>query len=361
MLTLDELLIILIERGASDLHLKANEPPVIRVDGILYRLEGYPVMDADETRRLMYSILNPEQIQQFEDDLELDLSYVVPGRARYRVNVLQQKGCVGGVFRLIPFEIPTIAGLGLPDVLYTIAMRPRGLVLVTGPTGSGKSTTLAAMVNHMNHNRKGHVITIEDPLEFIHGDVECCINQRELGHDTTTFGAALRHVMRQNPDIILVGEMRDLETISLAITAAETGHLVLATLHTTDAAQTIDRVIDVFPPEQQEQVRSQLSTTIEAIVCQTLLPLKTGKGRVAAFEVMIGTPAIRTIIREGKTHQVPAIIQTGSEAGMVSLENYLLELMAKDLVNYEEALAKTNNPREFQELAQRRGLAKLSQ
>jgi twitching motility protein PilT len=361
LLTLDELLIILIERGASDLHVKAKQPPVIRVDGILYRLEGYPILEPDETRRLMYSILAPDQKAQFEDDLELDLSYVVPGRARYRVNVFQQKGMVGGVFRLIPFEVPTIAGLGLPDVLYGISMRPRGLVLVTGPTGSGKSTTLAAMVNHMNHNRHAHVITIEDPLEFIHQDIDCCINQRELGHDTVTFAAALRHVMRQNPDIILVGEMRDLETIALAITAAETGHLVLATLHTTDASQTIDRVIDVFPPEQQEQVRSQLSTTIEAIVCQTLLPLKSGKGRVAAFEIMIGTPAIRTIVREGKTHQVPAIIQTGSEAGMISLENYLLELMQKDLVTYEEALAKTNNPREFQELAQRRGLAKLSQ
>ncbi len=361
MVMLDELLLILIERNASDLHLKAKEPPVIRVDGVLHRLEGYPVLEPDDVRALMYSILSDEQIKTFEEDLELDLSYAIEGKGRYRVNVLQQKMMVGGVFRLIPFEIPTIDSLKLPPVLKTIALRPRGLVLVTGPTGSGKSTTLAAMVDYMNDNRNAHIITIEDPLEFIHNDRNCCINQRELGGDTHTFAHALRHVMRQNPDIILVGEMRDLETIQLAITAAETGHLVLATLHTTDAAQTIDRVIDVFPPDQQDQVRSQLSTTIEAIVCQTLLPLKSGKGRVPAFEIMIGTPAIKTIVREGKTHQIPASVQTGAEAGMVSLENFLLQLMAKDLVTYEEALAKANNPREFQELAQRRGLARLQE
>ncbi|MBD3176034.1 MAG: PilT/PilU family type 4a pilus ATPase [Armatimonadia bacterium] len=354
MLDLKELLVTLVERNGSDLHLKAGEPPVIRVDGTLYRLEGYPKMTPDDVRNLMYSILDEEQVQEFEDNLELDLSHSVQGTGRYRVNVLQQKGMVGGVFRHIPFQIPTIDEMGLPEVLKPISMRPRGLVLVTGPTGSGKSTTLAAMVNHMNMNRHAHIITIEDPLEFIHQDKGCCINQRELGGDTHSFGHALRHVMRQNPDIILVGEMRDLETIQLAITAAETGHLVLATLHTTDAAQTIDRVIDVFPPEQQEQIRSQLATTLEAIVCQTLMPVKSGAGRVAAFEIMIGTPAIKTIIREGKTHQIPALVQTGSESGMVSLEHYLMNLIQQDMVTFEEALARSNNPREFQELVQRR-------
>lgn len=354
MLTLDELLLTLVERRGSDLHLKADQPPVIRVDGTLYRLEGYPVFSADDTRRLAYSILDDERRKVFEETLELDLSYTIHGKARYRVNVFQQKGAVGAVYRHIPFEIPTIDGLGLPQVLKMVAMRPRGFVLVTGPTGSGKSTTLAAMVDHMNDHRPCHIITIEDPLEFIHSDRTAMINQRELGGDTHSFTDALRHVMRQNPDIILVGEMRDLETIQLAITAAETGHLVLATLHTTDAAQTVDRIIDVFPPEQQDQIRSQLSTTLEAIVCQTLLPLKSGVGRIAAFEIMIGTSAIKTVVREGKTHQIPALVQTGLREGMMPLEQSLLGLLEKDLVTFEEALARANNPREFQELAHRR-------
>lgn len=354
MLDLTELLTTLVERGGSDLHMKVGQPPVIRVDGTLYRMEGYPPMSPEDVKGQMYSILTEEQVAEYENELELDLSHTVEGVGRYRVNVFQQRGHVGGVFRHIPFRVPTIDELGLPQVLKEIAMRPRGLVLVTGPTGSGKSTTLAAMVSHMNARRPAHIITIEDPLEFIHTDNVCLINQRELGADTHSFGHALRHVMRQNPDIILVGEMRDLETIQLAITAAETGHLVLATLHTTDAAQTIDRVIDVFPPEQQEQIRSQLATTIEAIICQTLLPLKSGSGRVAAFEIMIGTPAIKTIVREGKTHQIPALVQTGSDVGMVSLEHYLLNLIQQGMVTFEEALAKSNNPREFTELAQRR-------
>ena len=354
MLELNALLTTLVERRGSDLHLKVNEPPIIRVDGTLYRLEGYPTMGGPEVKRLCYSILNEERVTEFEENLELDLSYTIEGVGRYRVNILQQKSYVGGVFRHIPFEVPTIDSLGLPKVLESISMRPRGLVLVTGPTGCGKSTTLAAMVNHMNHHRHAHVITIEDPLEFIHTDLMCLINQRELGGDTHSFGDALRHIMRQNPDIILVGEMRDLETIQLAVTAAETGHLVLATLHTTDATQTIDRVIDVFPPEQQDQIRSQLATTIEAIVCQTLLPRKSGTGRIAAFEIMIGTPAVKTIVREGKTHQIPAIVQTGAEVGMIPLELFLLSLVEQDMVTFEEALARANNPREFQELCQRR-------
>jgi twitching motility protein PilT len=356
---LNELLTILIERRGSDLHLKVNQPPVIRVDGTLYRLEGRLPFADEDLREMLQAILTQEEAEEFDRDLELDLSYTLPGHGRFRVNYFQQKGFIGGVMRHIPFEIPTIDGLGLPPVLKDISMRPRGFVLVTGPTGSGKSTTLAAMVNHMNHNRRAHIITVEDPLEFIHDDGMCMLNQRELGADTHSFADALRHIMRQNPDIILVGEMRDLETIALAITAAETGHLVLATLHTTDAAQTIDRIIDVFPPDQQEQVRSQLSTTLEAIICQTLLPRKSGTGRIPAFEIMIGTPAIKTIIREGKTHQVPAIVQTGSEVGMIPLEQYLLSLVEQDLVTYEEALSRANNPRELQEVASRRGLLTL--
>ncbi len=348
---LHELLHVLVERGGSDLHIKVGEPPVIRIDGNLYRLSEYDVLTDEDTKRLMYSMLSEERKKIFERDLELDLAYMIPGLARFRVNVFKQKGHVGGAIRQIPINIQTIDDLGLPQILKQIAMRPRGFVLVTGPTGSGKSTTLAAMIDYINERRMAHIITIEDPIEFVHFDKKCCINQRELGQDTKSFAEALKHVLRQNPDVILVGEMRDLETIALAITAAETGHLVFATLHTTDAAQTIDRIIDVFPPEQQAQIRAQLSAVIEAIICQTLLPRKGGKGRIAAFEIMIGTPAIKTMIRKGTTHQVPSLIETGAEEGMISLDQYLLDLLAKGLVEYEDALAKAASPKDFQQRA----------
>jgi twitching motility protein PilT len=267
--------------------------------------------------------------------------------------MFRQRGYIGSVMRLIPIRVKTIDELFLPPVTKELALRPRGLILVTGPTGSGKSTSLAAMIHHVNLHERLHIITIEDPIEFMHSDIKSAINQRELGMDTHSFAAALKHVMRQNPDVILVGEMRDLETISLAITAAETGHLVFATLHTTDAPQTVDRVIDVFPPEQQQQIRMQLSVTLQAVISQTLLPRADIGGRIAAFEVMVVTPAIRALIREGKTHQLYTDIQTGGQFGMQSLDQHLLQLLAERKITYEDALGKTSNPRDFEQRAAR--------
>ncbi len=348
--TLDDLLRDLCSREGSDLHLRYGEPPVFRVHGKLMRT-NYPVVERVED--YIYPILNDAQRARFEKIMELDLSYEIKGVARFRVNCFRQRGKMGAVLRAIPVKIKTIDELMLPPVTKEICMRPRGLVLVTGPTGSGKSTTLAAMVDHINRNRRCHIMTIEDPIEFVHEDKLSEINQRELEIDTHSFAAALKHVMRQNPDVILVGEMRDLETISLAITAAETGHLVFATLHTTDAPQTIDRIIDVFPPEQQNQIRMQLSVTIQAIISQTLLPRKDIEGRIAAFEVMVATPAIRTLIREGKTHQIYSDIQAGAEHGMISLDQYLIELLRKGYIAYEDAVVKSSNPRDFEQLAAR--------
>jgi twitching motility protein PilT len=348
--TLDDLLRDLCSREGSDLHLRYGEPPVFRVHGKLMRT-NYPVVERVED--YIYPILNDAQRARFEKIMELDLSYEIPGVARFRVNCFRQRGKMGAVLRAIPVKIKTIDELMLPPVTKEICMRPRGLVLVTGPTGSGKSTTLAAMVDHINRNRRCHIMTIEDPIEFVHQDILSEINQRELEIDTHSFAAALKHVMRQNPDVILVGEMRDLETISLAITAAETGHLVFATLHTTDAPQTIDRIIDVFPPEQQNQIRMQLSVTIQAIISQTLLPRKDIEGRIAAFDVMVATPAIRTLIREGKTHQIYSDIQAGGEHGMISLDQYLIELLRKGYIAYEDAVVKSSNPRDFEQLASR--------
>jgi twitching motility protein PilT len=349
-LHIDELLTELVSREGSDLHMRVGEPPVFRIHGKLTRTD-LPVITAVED--YLFPILNDERKQRFADNMELDLSYEIEGLSRFRVNCFRQRGHMGAVLRAIPVKIKTIDELMLPVVTKDICLRPRGLVLVTGPTGSGKSTSLAAMVDHINRYRRCHVLTIEDPIEFVHEDKMSEINQRELEIDTHSFAAALKHVMRQNPDVILVGEMRDLETISLAITAAETGHLVFATLHTTDAPQTIDRVIDVFPPEQQNQIRMQLSVTIQAIISQTLLKRQDQEGRVAAFEVMIATPAIRTLVREGKTHQIYSDIQAGGEHGMISLDQYLITLLKKRLIIYDDALAKSSNPREFEQLAAR--------
>jgi twitching motility protein PilT len=287
--------------------------------------------------------------------MELDMSYYLPGAARFRVNVFKQRFHVGAVLRQIPVKIKTIDEMKFPAIFKDLALRPRGLFLVTGPTGSGKSTTLASIVDHINVNRQAHIITIEDPIEFVHQDKKCAVEQRELGVDTHSFADALKHVLRQNPDVILVGEMRDLETISLAITAAETGHLVFATLHTTDAAQTVDRIIDVFSPEQQEQIRTQLAATLLCVVSQTLLPLAEGEGRIPAFEIMICTPAIRALIREAKTHQMYTIIQTSREMGMISLDEFLIGLLREKKVTWEHALAKTSNPTDFANRAQREG------
>ena len=347
---IDELLRLVVKQQGSDLHMRAGEPPVIRVHGDLQRTD-YPRLTRDDTKALIYDILSDERRHRFERDLELDMAYAIAGLARFRVNVFRQRGNVGAVFRLIPIRVQTIDELGLPQVLKRIALLPRGLVLVTGPTGSGKSTTLAGMIDHINEHRNLHIVTIEDLIEFMHTDKMAAVNQREVEIDTHTFAAALRHVMRQNPDVILVGEMRDLETMQLAITAAETGHLVFATVHTTDAAQTMDRIVDVFEPARQEQIRMQLSVVIQAVVSQTLLHRQDRPGRAAAFEIMIATPAIRNIIRERKTHQIYSTIQTGHDLGMQTLDAHLLALYREGVVGFEDALAKSSNPAEFRQRA----------
>lgn len=353
---IDNLLRDLVASDASDLHLKVGQPPMMRIRGSLERIHRIPVLSENAFNEMLLDILSEEKLDYFKTNKEVDISYSVAGVARFRVNMFWQRGHVGAVFRVIPYKIRTIDELRLPPVTKEIALLPRGLILVTGPTGSGKSTSLAAMINHINTNKRAHVMTIEDPIEFVHRDDTSIINQRELGTDTHSFAEALKHILRQNPDVILVGEMRDLETIQLAITAAETGHLVMSTLHTVDAPQTIDRVVDVFPPEQQAQVRTQLSVTLQAVISQTLLPTKDGKGRVAAFEVMVANPALRTLIRDGKTHQMYHDIQTGAEQGMQSLDNSLLGLVREGKVEFELALAKCSNPADFSRRALQAGL-----
>ncbi|MCC6728250.1 MAG: type IV pilus twitching motility protein PilT [Chthonomonadales bacterium] len=345
---IDDLLRMLVQSEASDLHLRVGEPPVMRVHGLLRRVPSMEPLTDRDMYDTVYSILNEERTVRFEQNMELDMSYAVPGLARFRVNLFRQQGHVGAVMRVIPYTIRTIDELMIPPVVKDLCMLPRGLILVTGPTGSGKSTTLAAMVHHINERRPRHIMTIEDPIEYLHRDLAASINQREIGVDTHNFASALKHVMRQNPDIILVGEMRDLETIHLAITAAETGHLVFATLHTTDAPQTVDRIIDVFEPDQQQQIRTQLAVTLQSVISQTLLPRADGNGRVAAFEVMICTPAVRTLIREGKTYQMYTDIQTGSQFGMQTLDSHLLRLATQGYVQFEDAQAKSSNPYEFE-------------
>jgi len=352
---IDNLLRELVAKDASDLHIKAGNPPIMRIRGDLHRSE-HPALGIEETEKLLKSILNEERLERLQSFKELDLSYYVPGLSRFRVNMYWQRGKIGAVFRVIPFKIRTIDDLMMPQVCKTLALLPRGLILVTGPTGSGKSTSLAAMINHINVQRRTHIMTIEDPIEYVHPDIVSVINQRELGTDTHSFADALKHVMRQNPDVILVGEMRDLETIQLAITAAETGHLVFSTLHTVDAAQTIDRIVDVFSPEQQAQIRTQLSVTLQAVISQTLLPTKDQKGRVAAFEVMVATPAIRTLVRDGKTHQLYLDIQTGADVGMQTLDGNLLQLVKSGSIDYEHALTKSSSPSEFERRAGNMGI-----
>lgn len=344
-----------VELDASDLHVKADNPPIFRIRGDLKRMD-MPVMTVAETQELFYSILNEEKRDRLENFKECDLSYAVPNLARFRINLFWQQGKIGGVFRLIPYRIKTIDEIGIPQVAKDLCMLPRGLILVTGPTGSGKSTSLAALINHINENTRRHIMTIEDPIEYVHDDKKAIINQREVGSDTSSFAEALRHIMRQNPDVILVGEMRDLETIQLAITAAETGHLVFSTLHTVDAAQTIDRVVDVFDPEQQEQIRTQLGVTLQAVISQALLPRIDEAGRVAAFEIMVATPSIRTMIRDGKTHQMVSDIQTGHDYGMQTLDSHLLSLVEKKMVSYEMALSRSSNLIEFNRRAAQKGI-----
>lgn len=354
-IVMDDLLRELVAKNASDLHIKAGEPPIMRIHGALTRSD-YPKLTVEGTEQLLFSILTEERKQKLYEQRELDLSYFVEGAARFRVNMFWQQRKVGAVFRVIPYKIRTIDDLRLPPVCKQLALMPRGLILVTGPTGSGKSTSLAAMINHINENQRCHVMTIEDPIEYVHPDRNSIVNQRELGTDTFAFHEALRHVMRQNPDVILVGEMRDLETIQLAITAAETGHLVLSTLHTVDSAQTIDRIVDVFDPDQQPQIRTQLSVTLRGIVSQALLPTKNGEGRVGAFEAMYVTPSIKNLIRDGKTHQLYSEIQTGSEFGMQTLDSDLLRLAKEGVVEYEQALSRSSVPAEFKRRAMNMGI-----
>ncbi len=348
---LDQVLVELVEAGGSDLHLTAGAPPAIRVRGELVRLEQHGELTPAELQKMIYGVLTQRQREVFENELELDLSYTVPGRSRFRVNVFRQRDALGAVMRVIPFEIRALEDLGVPSSVAGFARLPRGFVLVTGPTGSGKSTTLASIIDLINRDRAGHIMTVEDPIEFLHPHKGCIVNQRERGTDTYSFAAALKHALRQDPDVILVGEMRDLETIQVALTAAETGHLVLGTLHTQDAPQSVDRIIDVFPPSQQEQIRVMLAGTLQGVLCQQLLPTADGKGRAAACEVMIATAAIRNLIREGKTHQMYSAIQAGKQHGMVTMDHSLAALVRAGRVTYDVALERANNPGEFKQLA----------
>ncbi len=337
----------MIDRGASDLHLTTGAHPTLRLSGSLVPLEDYPKLVPQSLRRVLYAIMSQRQREKFEAELELDFAFALPGRARFRVNIYQQREAIGAAFRLIPYEIKPLEDLGVPPAVNNFAGLPRGMVLVTGPTGSGKSTTLASLVDLANRTRQDHIMTVEDPIEFLHRHKSCLVNQREVGEDTWSFANALKHVLRQDPDIILVGEMRDLETISVALTAAETGHLVYATLHTQDAAQTIDRVIDVFPPEQQQQVRTMLAGAIQGIVCQTLCKTADGKGRVVATEVLIATPAIRNLIREGKTHQIYSAMQAGAKHGMHTLDQHLADLVRTRRITYEHGLEKCHHVEDY--------------
>ena len=340
---IDDLLKLVVDKGSSDLHLKVPNPPVLRISGDLKPQEDLPPLTAIDIEVIFEQVTTQEQKVTFLRERELDFAYSIPGVARFRVNVLKQRGTLGIVFRVVPFSIPSIDELGLPQLFKKLVLKPRGLILVTGPTGSGKSTTLAAMINHLNETDSRSVITIEEPIEFLYRDKKCIIAQRDVGDDTKSFSTASIHALRHDPDVIVVGEMRDLDTISTAIMAAETGHLVLATLHTTDAAQTVDRIVDVFPHGQQRQIRLQVSQVIEAIISQALLP-RIGEGRVAAFEIMLASSAVRNLIREEKTFELPSVMQISSKAGMQTLDQALADLIRRNIVTEEEAMRASSNP-----------------
>ncbi|MCB0900601.1 MAG: type IV pilus twitching motility protein PilT [Actinobacteria bacterium] len=352
-ISLVEALEAMLALEASDLHLTVGAPPTVRVSGNLRPLPGAAKLDGPSLQRVLYAMLTQQQREVFEEELELDFSYALPGRARFRVNMYKQRESVGAAFRMIPYELKSLESLGIPPVVAQFSNLPRGFVLVTGPTGSGKSTTLASLIDIANTQRHDHIMTVEDPIEFLHRHRNCLVNQREVGTDTHSFAEALKHVLRQDPDIILVGEMRDLETIQVALTAAETGHLVFATLHTQDAAQTIDRVIDVFPPHQQQQIRQQLAGTIQGIVCQTLCKRQNEKGRVVAAEVLVATPAIRNLIREGKTHQIYSAMQAGAQFGMQTLDQHLAELVRTNAISFDEGMEKCQHLEDFMRLTGR--------
>jgi twitching motility protein PilT len=344
-----DVLLDVLALNASDLHLTAGSPPMVREKGRLRALD-YPVMTPQMTRETIYSILTNDQRKRLENDWQIDFAYSIPGKGRFRVNAYFQRASLGAAFRLIPNEMPELDTLGLPPVLREFTKKPRGFVLVTGPTGSGKSTTLAAMLDVINKERHEHIMTIEDPIEFLHRHQNCIVNQRELGSDAPSFSLGLKAALRQDPDVILVGEMRDLETIGTALTAAETGHLVFATLHTQDTAQTVDRIVDVFPPAQQHQVRVQLSVSLQGIVTQQLLPTADGQGRVCATEILVPTPAVRNLIREGKTHQIYSALQTGGAHGMQTMDASLADLVRRHKITRELAEARSSAPEELRRL-----------
>jgi twitching motility protein PilT len=345
--TMHDLLTILVERGASDLHITTGTYPQIRVHGTLTSLNQFEPLQPQDTQRLAYSVLNERQKQKFEEDNELDLSFGIQGLARFRCNIYRQRGAVACAIRLIPTKIRGFKELNLPPIIEQIAERPKGLVLVTGPTGSGKSTTLAAMVDKINAERSEHIVTIEDPIEFVHQHKKCLVNQREVFSDTQSFKNALKYILRQDPDVVLVGEMRDLETIGAALTIAETGHLTLGTLHTNSCAQTMNRIIDVFPTNQQDQVRAQLALVLEGVFCQQLIPTSDGRGRVMATEIMVVTPAIRNLIREEKIHQIYSAMQAGQKFGMQTMNQSMLNLIQRGKISREDALNRTTDPQEL--------------
>ncbi len=347
---MEALLRAAVEKRASDVHITVGVPPVLRLNGSLVRTEAAP-LSVHDTRAMLEAITSPEQQDKFWQTGELDFSFAIPGLSRFRVNAFRQRGSAAIAIRVVNERIATLDELGHPEILKSLARMPRGLVLVTGPTGSGKSTTLAAMIDLINNERACHVLTLEDPIEYLHKHKKCIVNQREIHADSKSFANALRAALREDPDVILVGEMRDVETIGIAVTAAETGHLVFATLHTCDAAQTIDRIIDVFPPHQQQQIRIQLSLTLQGIVSQQLLPRLDGSGRIVAHELLMVTPAVRNLIREGKTHQIASVIQTGARFGMQAMDFSLRDLFRRGLISYEDALERSMNPENFIRLA----------
>jgi len=347
--TMHDLLQIMIDRGASDLHITTSTYPQIRVSGKLVQLTEFEQLTPQDTQRLAYSVLNEAQKQKFEEENELDLSFGIQNLARFRCNVYRERGAVAAAIRVVPFKIRSFDELNLPPIVRQLADRPKGLILVTGPTGSGKSTTLAAMIDKINSERAEHIITIEDPIEFVHPHKKCLVNQREIFADTHSFKNALKSILRQDPDVVLVGEMRDLETIGAALTIAETGHLTLATLHTNSCAQTMNRIIDVFPTEQQSQVRAQLSLVLEGVLSQQLIP-KIGGGRVMALEIMVSTPAVRNLIREEKIHQIYSAMQSGQKFGMQTMNQALVELISRRQIPREEAMNRSTNPEELAQL-----------
>jgi twitching motility protein PilT len=354
-LSIDALLERMVALTASDLHITVGSAPAVRVNGTLRPLEGTETLTPDQTHQLLYRILSTEQQKNLEVDRQIDMAHSIPGLARFRVNVYFQRGTLGAAFRLIPAEIKTLEELGIPSSLHGLTDKPRGLVLVTGPTGSGKSTTLAALIDEVNRKRQEHILTIEDPVEFVHRHKKCLVNQREIGPDAPSFAAALRAALRQDPDVILLGEMRDLETIGTAITAAETGHLVFATLHTQSAPSTVDRIIDAFPAAQQEQIRVQLAATLEGIVTQALLKTADGSGRVAALEILYPDDAVRNLIRQGKVEQIYSVMQTGTGKGMQTMEQALADLTLRRVITLETALSRSSRPDQLFGLLERSG------